>query len=320
MSSDPLVSVVIPCYQSERTIGAAISSALTQTHPRVEVVVVNDGSTDRGPVIARAHGDLVRVIDQPNRGVSSARNTGIAAAEGEFVALLDADDILLPGHLKQALTSWHDAGGGRRFVTNEAYMMGPGGIHPGRLVLPQGKVPAHRQRLAMIERNIVSVLAVFPVAMWREVGGFDESMRHSEDYDFWARALFQGWEIVFQTDPQAIYRRTEGSASRASQRMWDGLDLARRHIAATFGSSLSPAERRHLNLMLEQGPAESHVAKGEHALDRGDLPTARSEFTLATRLAPSDRKLRLKTALLRVPGLSGRLAARQARRRRQLGG
>lgn len=318
--SDPLVSVVIPCYQSGSTVGAAISSALTQTYEPIEVIVVNDGSTDAGPSVARSHGDRVTVIDQANAGVSAARNAGIAAASGEFVALLDADDMFLPGYLATALDAWRRAGGGRRFVTNEAYVMGPGGIYPHRLVLPQGAVPAGKQRFAMIERNIVSVLAAFPVEMWREVGGFDETMRHSEDYDFWARALFTGWEIVFQTDPQAIYRRSEGSASRANESMWNGMSRARRRIADDFGTTLSPAERAHLSLLLEQGPAESHIFAGEAALDGGDLATARREFAVASRLAPSDRRLRLKSELVRIPGLSGVLAARQGRRRRQVGG
>lgn len=320
MSDEPLVSIVIPCYQSERTVGAAISSALTQTYPNTEVIVVNDGGTDLGRQIAGGHGDLVRVLDRPNGGVAAARNTAIEAAGGEFIAILDADDILLPDYVSRSMDAWTKAGGGRRFVTTQAYIMGPRGIYPQRRILPAGAVPTSRQRMALIERNVVSIFSMFPVQMWREIGGFDEAMRYCEDYDFWARAVFSGWEIVFQTEPQALYRRAEGTASRVNDRMWEGTDLTRRHIVDTFGDSLTPGEREHLDLVLEHGPSEKHVYYGEQALAGGDLGTARDEFGMASRLVPNDHKLRLKANLLRVPGLSGVLAGRQTRRQHQVDG
>src|SRR5665213_627405 len=88
----PTISVIIPLFNCERYVAEAIDSALRQTYPPLEIVVVNDGSTDSGPAIVESYGDRVRMITQANGGQSSARNTAIAAARGEWVALLDSDD------------------------------------------------------------------------------------------------------------------------------------------------------------------------------------------------------------------------------------
>lgn len=97
MDSYPSVTVVMPAYQAERTIGGAISSVLTQAYPgRVDIVVVDDGSTDASAAVARSHGDRVSVVVQENAGTAAARNVALSRAEGDLVALCDADDILLP--------------------------------------------------------------------------------------------------------------------------------------------------------------------------------------------------------------------------------
>ena len=92
----PVVSVVIPLYQTERFIALSLGSVLAQTFKDFEVIVVDDGSSDKGPEIARATGDpRVRVITQVNRGLAGARNTGIREARGSYIAFLDADDLWL---------------------------------------------------------------------------------------------------------------------------------------------------------------------------------------------------------------------------------
>ncbi len=94
--TEPLVSVIIPTYNSMLWIKDAVDSALRQTHQPVEVVVVDDGSQDGTPAYCRTMGEAVRVFEQPNRGRGSARNEGIRQARGDYIAFLDHDDILLP--------------------------------------------------------------------------------------------------------------------------------------------------------------------------------------------------------------------------------
>ena len=104
MSSQPMVSVVMPAYNAARYIEEAVRSVLSQGWSNLEVVVVNDGSKDGTAAVVRAIASpRVRVIDQPNGGVSSARNAGIEEARGEFIAFLDADDALEPGAIEQKM-------------------------------------------------------------------------------------------------------------------------------------------------------------------------------------------------------------------------
>ena len=99
------VSIIIPCFNAAATIGEAIASALAQRGPGSEILVVDDGSTDGSLAVARGFGTSVRVVTGPNRGVSAARNRGIAETAGEWLVFLDADDLLLPDTLAQRLAT-----------------------------------------------------------------------------------------------------------------------------------------------------------------------------------------------------------------------
>ena len=103
----PLVSVIIPAYNAERTVGAAVSSVLAQTHPRIEVIVIDDGSVDATAVVIdeiATKDTRVRRIGQKNQGVSGARNRGIDVAKGDWIALLDADDTFAPDRVERLLS------------------------------------------------------------------------------------------------------------------------------------------------------------------------------------------------------------------------
>jgi glycosyltransferase involved in cell wall biosynthesis len=100
-----LVSVIIPCYNSSRYLAKSIDSALAQTHPNKEIIVVDDGSTDESPMIMSRYGDRIRVIQQANAGLSAARNAGIRHANGKYVAFLDSDDWWEPDFLMETATA-----------------------------------------------------------------------------------------------------------------------------------------------------------------------------------------------------------------------
>lgn len=98
----PLVSIIVPCHNAERWIGSTIESALAQTWPNREIIVVNDGSNDGSLALVRRYeSSVLRVIDQPNGGAPAARNAGLAAANGEFIQYLDADDLLAPDKIEK---------------------------------------------------------------------------------------------------------------------------------------------------------------------------------------------------------------------------
>src|SRR2546427_4231674 len=95
----PVVSVVIPVYNGERYLADAIQSVLDQTYQNLEVIVVDDGSTDGSAAVAKRFGDAIRYVRQANGGVCQARNTGISVARGTYLAFLDQDDLWLPDKL-----------------------------------------------------------------------------------------------------------------------------------------------------------------------------------------------------------------------------
>lgn len=103
MIDPPVISVVIPAFNRASLLPEALTSVFAQAIERMEVIVVDDGSTDDTQVVLQSYADRIRVIQQPNGGPSAARNTGIQAASGQWVALLDSDDLWLPGKLKNDL-------------------------------------------------------------------------------------------------------------------------------------------------------------------------------------------------------------------------
>lgn len=101
--SSSLVSIIIPCYNTEKFVGEAIASALSQTYRNVEVVVVDDGSSDRSLEVIQSFKDRIRYAATPNRGACAARNLGLALSQGEYIQFLDADDVLLPKKIETQL-------------------------------------------------------------------------------------------------------------------------------------------------------------------------------------------------------------------------
>lgn len=310
----PLVSVIIPAFNAERTLGEAISSALMQTYAPLEIVVVDDGSTDRTAQIMAGYGPLIRAVSQPRGGVSAARNAGIRAARGAMIALLDADDVLLPPHVEAAMRVWARAGGGRRHVAADASLYGARGIKRRRVLPDRMPRRLEGQRGRIMEHNIVAMFHVYPRAMWSEIGGYDESMRAVEDWDFAARAVYSGWEVVRQPTPYALYRRGPGTLSTDGAAMSVGERAFRRHILEAFGACMSAEERLQAEVPLRRGTWSEHVAAGEAALARAEGARAADAFAAAAAMAPHDPRLRRKALALRVPGVWRAYAARQARR------
>ena len=124
----PLVSVVVAAYNCERYVGAAIESALAQTHARVEVIVVDDGSTDATPeVVARYP---VQCIRQPNGGQGAAKNSGVAAARGDLIAFLDGDDLWFPSKLSRQVELLEDRPEAHGALARLELLLEPGVPHP----------------------------------------------------------------------------------------------------------------------------------------------------------------------------------------------
>ena len=173
------ISVIIPAWNRAREVGNAIDSAFAQTLPPLEVIVVDDGSTDETPEVLARYGDHIRVVRQSNQGVAAARNAGIAVANGDFLAFLDSDDVWLPRKLELQMARF-DADPGLGLVHCGVDFEGTGVTVDGM----EGSVATEMLRL---DRSVIvshSSSVMVPRRVAEEVGGFDARMRASEDWDF----------------------------------------------------------------------------------------------------------------------------------------
>jgi glycosyltransferase involved in cell wall biosynthesis len=303
------VSVVIPAYDAQATVGAAISSALWQTYRDLEVVVVDDGSGDATSDIAASFPDPVRLVRQENAGVAAARNRGIAEAQGELIAFCDADDVFLPRHLEELVATFDRHGGG--IATSNCYWLFPNGIHPSRTRYKGGFPSPERQRLAILQQNFVSTMSLFPKRLAHELGGFATDLEVAEDWDFWLRAIYAGERVSLQRQPLALYRWGSESLSAAPTRMDEHAEAVLRRAAAR--DDLSGEERAYLDRRLA-GPSPAQLGRrGDEALRARRYREAATSYRRAASLCPAEPRLVWKARLLRAaPWLTGPLVrARQ---------
>lgn len=195
MNSYPLVSVIIPVFNSERYLAAALDSVVYQTYRPIEVIVVDDGSTDNSAAIAQAYPE-VQYFYQPNQGVSVARNRGIAAAKGEFIAFLDSDDEWMPDKLRIQISEMlnHPEVG----ITGTWYL---------NYLEPEAELPSWfdvKRHLGATALLGPPTLVVRP-AVFEQVGTFSPAYRTGEDTEWLLRA--KDYNITFKTIPQVLTRR-----------------------------------------------------------------------------------------------------------------
>lgn len=227
--SKPLVSVIIPCFKQAHFLPVALESVFRQTWAHVEPVIVDDGSPDNTPAVAASYGDRVTYLRQPNRGLAAARNAGIAAARGEYLQFLDADDVILPTKLSTQLAS-HT----RRDVPLVAYCDYAFGnardiyqapVPPVQRLPPRaGDKPLFHQVVLDWETRVSIPVHCFllSASLFRGGARFDESLPNHEDWDCWMQLLDQDADFQFCPEVLAIYRHHPKSMSRNLHSMRDG--------------------------------------------------------------------------------------------------
>jgi glycosyltransferase involved in cell wall biosynthesis len=228
----PTVSIIIPCYNQGHYLGEAIESCLRQTDQDFEIIVVDDGSTDNTPHVVKQF-PQVRYISQPHSGPGCARNMGFRYAAGKYIQFLDADDVLLPTKL-QCSADILDQDPQVHAVYTELECRTPDltkTVPIKRYPLP---IPQDRLLPEFLLGKGLSLL-VFSMLIRREwvekIGGFDETLRSVEDWDFVVRLALQGICLRFVNEPLCWYRQIPGSLSRnetqqaywlleASKKLW----------------------------------------------------------------------------------------------------
>jgi len=200
MSCRPKVSVVIPCFNHGEFLPEAIASVTAAKRDDVEIIVVDDGSTDErtrsetDKLIARG----IKVIRRENWGPAAARNTAILASQGEYIFPLDADDHIRPGCLDHGIRIL-DASPEVGVVYSDGEFFG---IRTGRWHIG----PFDRDRL--LQWNYIAACALFRRSIWVQNGGYDEAkvVQGLEDWDFWLGALQHGWQFAYVPEVFFDYR------------------------------------------------------------------------------------------------------------------
>lgn len=206
-----LVSIVIPCYNGSLYLDQSIESALSQSHPNIEVIVVDDGSTDNSIEIAQSYAEHIRLIKQPNSGVSAARNTGIIHAKGEYIMLLDADDILEKEAVKDRLSIIQEE-------INTGMVVGYyREIDENGILLPRNprkrSYPAGNVFYSILKQSLPPSGWLIRKLVFKKCGYFDPLIKGGEDWDLLIRCSAR-FQVKYDPYPNALYRQNPNSASQ----------------------------------------------------------------------------------------------------------
>jgi glycosyltransferase involved in cell wall biosynthesis len=210
MTNAPTVSVVIPCYNHGIYLQDALNSVLAQSYTDVEIIVVDDGSTDTDSLAAlmALEPQITQVIRTGNHGVIHARNTGIAAARGRYILPLDADDKIGERYLELAVAQL-EANATLGIVYCNAELFGE---QTGPWELPPYRFPD------ILIGNVIFNAGLFKRADWEAVGGYNPNMRDGwEDYDFWIALIERGCQVHQLAETLFYYRINPQSRNNAMQ-------------------------------------------------------------------------------------------------------
>jgi glycosyltransferase involved in cell wall biosynthesis len=210
IAGDELVSIVIICFNQAYYLGDAIESVLAQTVREAEIVVVDDGSTDRTAEVSHSY-PRVSYIYQDNKGISAARNTGLRASTGDYIAFLDADDRLLPKAAEAGLHCFrkHPESG---FVFGRYHRVD---AH-GAVVSAPNQTPEGPDFYdVLLQNNLIGMqsTALYPTDLLERVGGFDQRLRCCEDYELYLR-IAREFPVHKHDEVVAEYRRHDQNMSR----------------------------------------------------------------------------------------------------------
>jgi glycosyltransferase involved in cell wall biosynthesis len=278
---DIFFSVIIPAYNAEQYLGEAIESALQQEGVNLEVIVVDDGSTDGSCAVAERFGKNVTIVSQKNMGISAARNSGAKAAQGNVLAFLDADDVWLPGKLKSQDLKLQQ---GYPIVYTDRYNIGEIGdlpeIQSQVYEMPEGDIWFD----LLLGNMITTSSSVIRKELFTTIGGFQNDLRYCEDWDLWLRCAERN-KIGFCPEPLVKYRLHSGGLSKNYMFMSETRErIMSRALTSERGKELSFIVRRRV-------VSRFWTTSGWDAARAKDLPQSLKFYSVALRTWPFSSSL-----------------------------
>lgn len=274
IESSPLVTVIVPAYRAAPYIAGTLDSILAQNFTSYEIIVVNDGSPDTEDlerVLDPYRGHIVYIV-QENRGQAGARNTGVRASRGEFVAFLDQDDQWDPDFLSfQTASMQADSGLDVHYCDAIIFGDSPRRGHTVMEFTPSnGDATFHG--LVRKDCTVLNCAALSRRKAVLQAGMFDESLRYGEDIHLWLRIARQGGRIGYQRRILARCRQRADSVSADVARMIEGYLRVLAEIRRS--PDLTPSDIEVLDRQLDSEKASLDLVRGKEALRRGDVETA----------------------------------------------
>ncbi|MFI3301848.1 MAG: glycosyltransferase family A protein [Rikenellaceae bacterium] len=204
MSNQPLVSIIMPIYNMEAFLAESLDSVLATEYPALEVVLVDDGSTDSSLKIAEEYAtrdSRLHIFTQPNSGACAARNHAVRVAKGEFILPVDGDNLITPDFVSLAVAEIQKDNE-VKVVCPRAFFIGD---KTGEWILPKFSLNL------LARKNLMDTTALYRKADWVRIGGYCDELMTREDWDFWISMLKDGGKVVRLTKVTFYYRRRAGS-------------------------------------------------------------------------------------------------------------
>jgi glycosyltransferase involved in cell wall biosynthesis len=267
------VSVIMPAYNVATYIGASIESVQAQTHADWELLIADDGSTDDTAAVVQRYADAdprIRMVRGPNRGISVARNHALRHAGGDFIAILDGDDLWEPVYLttQLAIFAQHPD---VDIVTGNGWFLGS-----RQHGLPARPWPDPRPQPTLTtileDEAAIFIMSIMRRRVYDAIGGFDDALRSNEDYHYWLRAAIHGFRFRRNDQPLGHYRRRDDSLSASDIRMLNGILVVFEKVKPMLADR--PAELAILNRQVARFERERFAAEAREALDAGDVSSA----------------------------------------------
>jgi glycosyltransferase involved in cell wall biosynthesis len=233
------ISIIIPTFNRIEFLQKALDSVMMQTYQPLEVIVVDDGSTDDTQSILHAHYPNIKYHYQKNQGVSSARNSGLKIATGDWIALLDSDDQWLPEKLKKQMQALCDYPDLKICHTEEIWIRNEVRVNP---------MKKHAKKGGNIFRHCLALCVISPSSViihrsvFEDIGNFDESYPACEDYEMWLRMTAK-YPVLFIKEP--LIKKYGGHQDQLSQKYW-GMDRFRiRALEKILRQNILSRENHH---------------------------------------------------------------------------
>lgn len=219
MNTNPLISIIIPCYNKAKYLKATLDSALSQTYENTEIIVVDDGSTDNPDFIMQQYSDSkIKYFKQKNSGVVVSRNRAIENSQGQWILPLDADDILPDNYIETLWKNVDDI----KTISSAPHIYVDENCKSLNTVWPELTSRADFSFEALFESNRISNSSLYSRQMWEAVGGYDIKVNNlfCEDWELWINLVYHGCKIKFTRDTAYYYRILP----------WSGKDVSRTNL------------------------------------------------------------------------------------------